>query len=146
MTSANFECIVTSEVKTAIWSKLVHNAAALPVSALTDLRTAPLVEPSPWRDLLDGIAREAVEVARALGYQIDADERIAHIHKVLGAAGMGVPSMLADVHARRQTEIATVNGAVVGQGRSAGIEVPLNEAMVALVEGLQRAWRDSSDT
>jgi 2-dehydropantoate 2-reductase len=145
MTGAGLEAEATAEVKTAIWRKLIHNAACLPVSALTDLHAAPLVEPGPVRDLIDDLAREAVAVAVASGYAIDEDERIERIHAVLGAAGMGVPSMLADVHARRQTEIDTINGAVARAAGRVGVEVPLNAAMVALIAGLERAWGQATD-
>jgi 2-dehydropantoate 2-reductase len=145
MTAAEFETEATAEVKTAIWRKLIHNAACLPVSALTGLRTAPLVEPGPVRDLIDDLAREAVAVAVASGHAIDADERIERIHAVLAAAGMGVPSMLADAEAHRQTEIDTINGAVVRAARDVGVSVPLNTAMVALVRGLERSWGQETD-
>jgi 2-dehydropantoate 2-reductase len=143
MAEAGFECAVRPDVKTAVWSKLVHNAACLPVSALTGLLAAQLVEPGAWRDVIDALAREAVRVARGLGYDIDAEERIEHIHRVLGAAGSGVPSMLADVRARRATEIETINGAIVREASRIGEAVPLNEAMVAMLHGMERAWRDA---
>jgi 2-dehydropantoate 2-reductase len=53
---------------------------------------------------------------------------------------MGVPSMLADARARRPTEIATINGAVARAAREVGVPAPLNEAMVALVTGLEQSW------
>ncbi len=140
MAAAGFECLVTPAVKTEIWRKLVHNASCLAVSALTGLRTAELVDPGPVRELVDALAREAVAVARKVGYDIDADERIETIHRVLGAAGLGIPSMLADVRARRATEISTINGAVVRAAHTAGMAAPLNESMFALVSGLERSW------
>ena len=143
MRTAGFECEVRTDVKTAVWMKLIHNAACLPVSALTGLLAAQLVEAGPWRDLIDALAREAVAVARAVGHEIDPDERIEHIHRVLGSAGPGVPSMLADVRARRPTEIETINGAIVREARDHGLRVPLNESMVALVRGLERTWQGS---
>lgn len=145
MEVSGFETIVSPGVRTAVWKKLIHNAACLPVSALTGLRTAPLVEPGPWRDLIDDLAREAVAVAQALGHDIEEDERIEHIHRVLAAAGMGVPSMLADVTARRATEIETINGAVVRAAREMGLQAHLHEAMVGLVKGLERSWRERAD-
>lgn len=140
MMAAGFETEVTSEVKTAIWRKLIHNSACLAVSALTELRAGPLVESPLVRELIDDIARESTAVARAHGHDIDVDERIERIHEVLSGAGMGVPSMLADALARRHTEIATINGAVVRAAREVDIDVPLNAAMVALIEGMEQGW------
>jgi len=50
------------------------------------------------------------------------------------------PSMLQDVLARRLTEIGVLNGGIVQRGREAGIPVPLNQAVTALVNGLEQSW------
>ncbi len=140
MERAGFECHVSAAVRIDIWRKLVHNACCLPVAALTDLRTSELVEPGAIRDLVDALAAEAVAAARAAGHPIELDERLDRIHAVLRSSGMGIASMLADVHAKRRTEIDTINGAVVRAATTHGVPVPLNEAMVALVQGLERSW------
>ena len=49
-------------------------------------------------------------------------------------------SMLQDVEAKRQTEIDFLNGGVVRFGREHGVPTPLNEAVTALVKGLERSW------
>ena len=49
-------------------------------------------------------------------------------------------SMLQDVEARRQTEIDYLNGGIVRFGREHGVPTPLNEAILALVKGLEQSW------
>jgi ketopantoate reductase len=49
-------------------------------------------------------------------------------------------SMLQDVQARRPTEIGALNGGIVARGREAGIPVPLNQAVTALINGLKCSW------
>ena len=46
-------------------------------------------------------------------------------------------SMLQDVEARRQTEIDYLNGGIVRFGREHGVPTPLNEAIWALVKGVE---------
>jgi 2-dehydropantoate 2-reductase len=128
------------EVRTEIWKKLVLNAATLPTAALTHLAAGELDSPGLLLNLVEALAREAVAVAAAQGLHIDPAERIARIHAVLHGAGRGKPSMLQDVEARRKTEIEAVNGAVVRVGDQLGVDAPLNRAMVALVQGLERSW------
>jgi 2-dehydropantoate 2-reductase len=80
-------------------------------------------------------------VAAALGIELDADPEelidhaarpdVAYDHKA---------SMLQDVEARRQTEIDYLNGGIVRFGREQGVPTPLNEAITALVKGLERSW------
>jgi 2-dehydropantoate 2-reductase len=138
--SGGFDVTATRTARTEIWRKLIHNAACLAVSGLTGLRAAALVEPGPCSDLVDDLAREAVAVARAIGLDITAEERIEGIHAVLRNAGDGVPSMLADVMARRPTEVDLINGAIVRAGDGAGLDAPLHRAMVRLVHALESSW------
>jgi 2-dehydropantoate 2-reductase len=49
--------------------------------------------------------------------------------------------MLQDVEARRQTEIDYLNGGIARFGREHGVATPLNEALTALVKGLEASWR-----
>ncbi len=139
--SAGMEVTVTADVRTEIWRKLVLNAATLPTAALTTLRAGELGLPGPMLDLVDALAAEAVAVARAQGLAIELDERVERIHATLERAGAGKPSMLQDTEARRKTEVERINGAVVAAGDSAGVPVPLNRAMLAMIGGLERSWR-----
>jgi len=145
MASAGIETTVSPNAKTEVWKKLILNCATLPTSALTRLYTGELGKPGPMRDLEDALTREATTVARALGHEIDPDERIATVRDILSRGGKGRPSMLQDVAAQRTTEIDAINGAVVREADRLGLEVPLNRAMVALVKGLERSWRQDDD-
>lgn len=141
LAAAGIEVTVTREVKTEVWKKLVLNAATLPTSSLTGLRSGELGQPGPLLELVDALAAEAVAVARAQGYDIDLVERVGRIHAVLSGAGPGKSSMLQDAEACRKTEIEVINGAVARAGEAHGVDVPLNRAMVALIGGLERGWR-----
>jgi 2-dehydropantoate 2-reductase len=48
--------------------------------------------------------------------------------------------MLQDVEARRETEIAFLNGGVARFGREHGVATPLNDAVAALIRGVERSW------
>jgi len=49
-------------------------------------------------------------------------------------------SMLQDVEARRQTEIDYLNGGIARFGGGLGVPTHLNEAVWALVKGLEASW------
>ena len=142
LTAAGLETTPTAQVKTEIWKKLILNCATLPTSALTRLTAGAVGEPGPLLELLDAIAAEAVAVANALGYDITLDERLERIHAILRNSGTGKASMLQDVEGGRKTEMDVINAAVVRAAEGAGLgdKVPLNRAMVALVEGLERSY------
>ena len=49
--------------------------------------------------------------------------------------------MLQDVEARRTTEIDYLNGGIVRFGREHDVPTPLNEAIWALVKGVEQSWQ-----
>ncbi len=138
---SGFENTVTAKVKTEIWKKLILNTATLPTGALTGLCAGDTYGHKPLLELVDAIALESVAVARASGYDIDAEERLERIHQILSGAGKGKASMLQDAEGRRKTEIEVINAAVVRAAEKLGIEVPLNKAMVSLISGMEEGWK-----
>ena len=123
----------------AQWTKLIFNSASSPVAALTGLAMGQLGEAADARELIAGLAAEGCAVARALGITLD-DDPLALIEEAATHAYGHRPSMLQDVLARRPTEIGVLNGGIVARGREAGIPVSLNQAVTALVNGLERSW------
>jgi 2-dehydropantoate 2-reductase len=123
------------------WRKVVFNAATNPIGALTGLTHGRVCEDPALRRLVSAIVTEGKEVCVAQGIELDSDPEelidyaarpdVAYDHKA---------SMLQDIEARRQTEIDYLNGGIVRYGREHGVRTPLNEAVTALVKGLERAW------
>jgi 2-dehydropantoate 2-reductase len=123
------------------WLKLIFNAATNPIGALTGLTHGRVCEDPELRRLVSGLVDEGKAVADAQGIELDGDPEalidhaaqpdVAYDHKA---------SMLQDVEARRQTEIDYLNGGVVRFGREHGVPTPLNEAIAALIKGLERSW------
>jgi 2-dehydropantoate 2-reductase len=48
--------------------------------------------------------------------------------------------MLQDVEARRPTEIDYLNGGISSFGREQGVATPMNDAVTALIKGLEASW------
>jgi 2-dehydropantoate 2-reductase len=133
--AGGLEARVVPEIRQEIWKKLILNAATLPTAALTGMNAGALTAHDGMHALVDETAREAVAVARGLGYDIDPDERCEYIHGLLAGAGPTKASMLQDFEAGRQTEVDVINGAVVRAAAEQGVAVPLNRAFVSLVKG-----------
>jgi 2-dehydropantoate 2-reductase len=123
------------------WRKVIFNAATNPVGALTGLTHGRVCEDGGLRRLVSGLVDEGKAVAAAQEIVLDADPEelidyaarpeVAYEHKA---------SMLQDVEARRQTEIDYLNGGIVRFGRDHGVATPLNEAVTALIKGLEASW------
>jgi len=137
--AAGLGTTVTPDAGQEIWKKLVMAAAVLPVGALTHLTAGGLGSDDAILALIDGIAAETASVARALGYEVDLQERLERVHAGLAAGGQGRGSMSQDVAAGRTTEIEAISGAVVREAERRGIPVPLSKAMLALIQGVERS-------
>lgn len=135
ITDAGLEAEVVSSVRTEIWKKLILNAATLPTASLTGMNAGALTAHADMHEVVSETAREATAVARAVGYEIDPEERVSYIHGLLERAGPTKGSMLQDFEAGRQTEIDVINGAVVRAAAEQGVPAPLNAAFVSLVKG-----------
>ena len=123
------------------WRKLIFNAATNPIGALTGLTHGRVCEDPALRALVTALVDEGKAVAAAQSIHLDEDPEelidyaarpdVAYDHKA---------SMLQDVEARRQTEIDFLNGGVARFGREHGVSTPLNDAVVALIKGVERSW------
>ncbi len=123
------------------WRKLIFNAATNPVGALTGLTHGRVCEDPALRRLVSGLVDEGKAVAAAQQIVLDADpeELIDHAAKPEVAYDHKA-SMLQDVEARRETEIDYLNGGIAHFGRKHGVPTPLNEAILALVKGVEQSW------
>jgi 2-dehydropantoate 2-reductase len=128
-----------TDARGAQWTKLIFNSATSPVAALTGLTMGQLGEMDGARDLIGGLAAEGCAVAWALGITLDDDPLVVIDEAVTHAYGHR-PSMLQDVLARRPTEIDVLSGGIVRGAREAGVPVPLNQAVTALINGLEQSW------
>ena len=124
------------------WRKVIFNASTNPIGALTGLTHGRVCERPDLRALVSGLVDEGKAVAAAQSIVLDADPEalidhaakpeVAYDHKA---------SMLQDVEARRPTEIDYLNGGIVRVGREHGVPTPLNNAIWALVKGVEASWQ-----
>jgi len=123
------------------WRKVIFNASTNPIGALTGLTHGRVCERPDLRQLVSGLVDEGKAVAAAQGIELDADpeDLIDHAAKPEVAYGHKA-SMLQDVEARRTTEVDYLNGGIVRFGREHGVPTPLNQAIWALVKGVEDSW------
>ena len=139
LTEAGQPAHALDPVAPRIWKKLTNNCMGNCTSALTGMSGGQMAGDDGILALQRAIATEAVAVAARLGHDLDLEDCVHTNTSVLASSGDGRPSMLQDVQAGRRTEIETLNGAIVRHGDALGIDVPVNRAMVALVQGWERA-------
>jgi 2-dehydropantoate 2-reductase len=124
------------------WRKVIFNAATNPIGALTGLTHGRVCERPDLRALVSGLVSEGRAVAAAQAIELDSDPEALVDHAARPEVGYNhKASMLQDVEARRTTEIDYLNGGIVRFGREYGVATPLNEAIWALVKGVEQSWQ-----
>ena len=130
-----------ADARPAQWRKVIFNAATNPIGALSGLTHGRVCEDAALRALVSGLVDEGKAVVAAQGVTLDMDpeELIDRSSQPDQAYGHRA-SMLQDIEARRPTEIDYLNGGIARFGRQLGVPTPLNDAVTALIKGVEISW------
>jgi 2-dehydropantoate 2-reductase len=123
---------------TLAWRKLLLNAVASPVTALTLQRQAVLRRPD-IKELCLAVLEEAIAVGRAEGAKLADDEAARTLATLYTFAGELGTSMYFDRLAGRPLEHEALTGAIVSAGERHGIATPLNRTLLALLRAISDA-------
>ena len=133
-----------ADARGAQWRKVIFNASTNPVGALTGLTHGRVCEDPALRRFVSGLVDEGKAVAAAQGIELDADPEALIDHAARPEVAYGhKASMLQDVEARRRTEVDWLNGGIARYGREHGVPTPLNDAVTALIKGVEASWMQS---
>jgi len=139
---AGIASVADPEIRTAVWEKASFNAALNPLTALTRVPVGGL-DNADGRALIGEIVAEAAAAAAAAGIGVDQARILSKIDYALAHHRTHEPSMLQDVRAGRQTEIETINGAIVRTAEAHGIPAPLNTTITRLIRLAQGTPRQA---
>lgn len=137
LNAAGIETKVIDDPMSYIWSKFVHNCATNALAAITGLRAGEIWRTPEVSALQDRLIDEILAVVERKGIRlVEADPR----KKIKDHCRIRYnrPSMMQHVEQGRRTEIDALNGALVREAKALGLAVPYNEAVVALVKGVER--------
>jgi 2-dehydropantoate 2-reductase len=129
---------LSDDFTTAAWRKLLINAIASPITALTMQRQAVMRRPDVKALCVD-IVTEAVAVARAEGAKLKPDEAEAAIAMLFTFPPDAGTSMYFDRLAGRPLEHEAKTGAIVAAGKRHGIPTPINSALLPLLRAISDA-------
>ncbi len=139
---AGFETHVSDDVAGLVWSKLVINVGINALTAITGQANGKLVESEETKSIMADLVGEAVAVARARGISLGYADPLATVCEVAHKTGANRSSMLQDFDRHRASEIEVMNGAIVREGQSAGVPVPVNTTITRVVRAMQQAWAE----
>ena len=130
----------SKNVQRMIWDKLMVNVSGNAVSALMQVsNTVMLNNPCAW-DTLTCILKEAVAVAKAHGFDFDADVYLERIKSLFISAPNHKSSMTQDREHKRMTEVDMINGAIVKKAAEVGMEAPYSHMVVNMVHVMEAMY------
>jgi 2-dehydropantoate 2-reductase len=141
--SSGLKAEAFSDLRPAQWSKLIFNATVNGVAALTELphdfRFAADEEYTDLGRLVRALMDEGKAVAAGTGIGLHDDPWEMNVHATKRGSAHR-PSMLEDVAARRETEVESINGALVREAERVGLATPFQRAVYALVRGKEASY------
>ncbi|PWT75291.1 MAG: hypothetical protein C5B46_02790 [Proteobacteria bacterium] len=140
LNQAQIETRVIDDPMSQIWTKFVLNCAINPLTAITGLRSGEMYRTPEVNALQDRVLDEILMVVERKGIRL-AEPDIRKKIKAHCRIRYNRPSMMQHVERGQQTEIDALNGALVREAKALGLAVPYNEAVVAVVKGVERSRR-----
>ncbi len=142
LNKAEIETEVISDPMAQIWNKFVLNCAVNALSAVSGLRSGEIYRTPEMSALQDRIIDEILLVVERKGIRLpEADPR----KKIKSHCQVryNKPSMMQHVEQGRRTEIDSLNGALLREAKALGLALPYNEALVAIVKGVEKSRRQA---
>ena len=130
--------LLSRDFSTLAWRKLLINAVANPITALTLQRQAVLRR-EDIKALCIAILDEAVAVACADGAQLAEDEAHKTLANLMTYPPEAGTSMYFDRLAGRELEVEALTGAIVAAGERLHIATPLNSTLLTLLRAISDA-------
>lgn len=128
---------LTGDFLSIAWSKLVHNAAGGAVCALA-LRENGVVAESSMREFVVALMQEVMAVGRAEGARLPDNLPDGIIARHANELRDHWTSIAVDRREGRRMEWKARNAVVGRVGRRHGIQTPLNDALTALLEAVDK--------
>lgn len=137
---AGFDAEAVDDIVAMQWRKLICNVAYSAPCALTGMTVGEVMDDPDLGPVSRAAAREAWQVATALGVAIAVADPVAHVRAFGASMPNARPSALQDIAAGRRSEIDVINGAIPRYGRRAGVATPVNDTLVALIRQRERGF------
>jgi 2-dehydropantoate 2-reductase len=134
--AAGVPSVISANVRSELWAKLVLNCAYNAVSAIAQLPYGQAVQGQGVQDLMRDVVNECLAVARAEGVEVAGDPHDA-VARLVDSMPNQFSSTAQDLKRGKQTEIDYLNGLIVSRGLVLGVPTPVNRTLWALVKLLQ---------
>lgn len=136
LTDVGLDTEFVDDIKLFVWKKMIMKCTMASICAVTDKTIKEALDFPPTREIADACFKEALAVAKAVGYDLGEDhlkQAISYLEKV----GVHKDSMCIDIANKTPTEIDFLGGKVVEYSRAKGVPTPYYETMTNLVKAIE---------
>jgi 2-dehydropantoate 2-reductase len=137
LVAASVPTDISSNVRGALWMKLILNCAYNAVSAIAQLPYGQTVTGVGIPEVMRDVVNECLAVAKAEGVQVQGDVDVA-LRKIVESMPGQYSSTAQDLARKKPSEIDYLNGFVTRRGDALGIPTPANRVLWALTKLLER--------
>ena len=132
--AAGVEAELTTDIRKALWEKMIFLVALSSVTAMTRLPLGAIRDDADIRSLLLDAAREVAAVARASRAEIAEDFPETRIAYMDTQPPQTIASMANDLIRGNRLELPWLAGKVVELGRALGVPTPINRVAYAVLK------------
>jgi len=136
LTEAGIKTDFSKNILVDIWYKAIVNAVINPIGTLMKDKNGLLIRDERFQALARQIVSEGVAVAKAKNISLCPEHAWKKLIQVVTETSENICSMRLDIDRGKKTEINQMNGAIARYGLEAGIPIPANALLTALIQGL----------
>jgi 2-dehydropantoate 2-reductase len=146
LTDCGLDTQFVDDIKLFVWRKMIMKCTLAAIGAISNRTIKESLEFLPTREIADTCFMEALEVARAMGYDLGEDylvQALGYLEKV----GQHKDSMCHDIENQTPTEVDYLGGKIVDYARAKGISVPTFITLTNLIKALEDSYlqKEQSD-
>ena len=120
---------ITQEIRKFVWTKLLANMSSNPLTFLAQCPIGEVVGNPVLLDALKTMSKEAIAIAKALGYDVSLD-----IEKAFATGGTHKPSIVQDLERGKPLELDAMFTVPVEFGKLFNVPTPMLDLMVTLMK------------
>ena len=139
LTGCGLDTEFVDDIQLFVWKKMIMKCTMASICAVTDRTIKDALEYPPTREIADACFKEALAVAKAMGYDFGEDylkQALGYLEKV----GVHKDSMCVDIANQTPTEIDFLGGKIVEYDRARGISTPVYVTMTNLVKAIENNY------
>lgn len=131
---------ITDEADEKIWSKLVINGVYNGLCAILGITMGEILNVEEGQAIMKDVTKEIVEVANAKGIGLDFEKSWEHVVDLGEKVSNHYPSLSQDVARKVPTEIDSLNGAIVEEGKLNKVPTPYNDAIYKILRTIEETY------